>query len=568
MAAGARLVGLIAALAAFVAGAAKADDARTVHYAVTPELVGGRLADLAVTIRFHADPSGATRLDLPSTHADAKELWRNVRDLKVDGAETVETPTPDVRLIRSRPRAALTVSYRIVSPWDHDYRMEDGGPYQPIIRPDWFYALGESLFAAPERWSEDTPATFAWAAAPAGFALASTLEAGRLTLADIPDGVAIGGRDVRILRDGETRLAIRGHFPFADQAALASARRLLIGERAFWGDPDEPFLVAIAPEATPSPFHKSMTGDGRRHGFSLAMTENVDLALMLPILAHEEFHTWNARQLGGLADGPQAPAAYWFSEGFTDFYSWRLALRAGVFSLQDFADAVNAALLAYDSSSVRTAPNTRIVADFWHDAEVKRLPYQRGALLAAIWDARLRTQSGGRESLDAILQDQRRRARMRGQRDPAAELFVKVAAAHGLDVRADLAAYIDRGEPIVLPEDVFGPCAKVTTQAQPTYDLGFDIHATADGQVVRGVRSDTAAYAAGLRDGMTPVRIHHSQSALDDAVVTVRQSEGATRDIRYKPAGAGQITVQRVALTSGMDPKACARSMTGLVNQA
>lgn len=557
-----RLAALIAIAVALASCAARADDLRTIRFTLMPQTADGKLVDLDITLRFHADASGETRLRLPSHHADARELWRNVHDLKVDGATAVETPSPDVRLIHSRPHAALTVSYRIVSPWDHDYRMEDGGPYQPMVRPNWFYSVGEALFATPDE-VDDTPVTFAWAGALPGFALASTLEAGHLTLKDVSDSVSMGGRDVRILRAGQTRLAIRGRYPFTDEAALDAARKLLVGERAFWGDPDTPFLVAIAPETTPSPSSSSMTGDGRQHGFSLAMTENVTLTMVLPVLAHEEFHTWNAGQLGGPLPDPQEARGYWFSEGFTDFYAWRLALRAGVFSPQDFANQVNATLLAYDSSPVRTAPNARIAADFWHDADVRRLPYQRGALLAAVWDAQLRARSGGRDNLDAILLDQRRRAKRPGH-DPAPLLFVEVAAAHGLDVRWDLAAHVEKGDPIRLPEDTFGPCGKVITETQPTYDLGFDIHATAESHVIHGVRPGSAAYAAGLRDGMALVSSHHTQSAADDAVVTIRQPDGTTRAIRYKPAGDGQITVQRLLLTPGMDPQACARSLTGV----
>ena len=51
------------------------------------------------------------------------------------------------------------------------------------------------------------------------------------------------------------------------------------------------------------------------------------------------------------------------------------------------------------------APATRIAAEFWSDRQVSDLPYQRGAIVAALLDREIRASSSGRQSLDHFLRE-------------------------------------------------------------------------------------------------------------------------------------------------------------------
>ncbi|RSU47346.1 M61 family peptidase, partial [Sphingomonas sp. S-NIH.Pt15_0812] len=68
----------------------------------------------------------------------------------------------------------LTVSYHVVSAYDHDPTVDDSEQPRPVIRPTWFYAVGNALFGYPAG-REDAPATFDWSSAP-GIGFASDLE--------------------------------------------------------------------------------------------------------------------------------------------------------------------------------------------------------------------------------------------------------------------------------------------------------------------------------------------------------------------------------------------------------
>src|SRR5690348_907197 len=89
-------------------------------YTLSPEIRGGQLSALDVTIQMRAGPDGRLALDLPGAGGAAVELWRYIDDLKVEGAKAVRAPTPAERLIEAEPGAPVTVRYRVVSAFDHD----------------------------------------------------------------------------------------------------------------------------------------------------------------------------------------------------------------------------------------------------------------------------------------------------------------------------------------------------------------------------------------------------------------------------------------------------------------
>jgi predicted metalloprotease with PDZ domain len=220
-------------------------------------------------------------------------------------------------------------------------------------------------------------------------------------------------------------------------------------------------------------------------------------------------------------------------------------------------------LLAYGASPERRSPNTRVVEAFWSSDAVQKLPYQRGAMLAAIWNARLRAKSHGRVGLDDVMRAQKAAAAKRSV--DAAALFPRIARRFGLDVSEDLKRFVDQGAPLTLPQDVFGPCARVVEEERPIFSRGFDSEATAKaGMRVVGTDPASPAYAAGLRDGMTVVARVEGQpgDSLKPYALQV-DDHGARKVIRYLPQGAAKVRVQQVRLTAGAGAT-CATTLSGL----
>ena len=163
---------IVAAAMAFAAHGAWAAQA-PVAYRLTPVVDHGALTALAVEMRFSGDADGVTDLELPSSWAEGEKLWRLISGLTVDGAQ-LDQGGEAVRVLRHRPRARVTVRYEIKVTGEADPG-RDHLKGEPVVRPGWFMAHGEGVFAAPAG-RQGEPATFAWGARPKDWTLVSDLD--------------------------------------------------------------------------------------------------------------------------------------------------------------------------------------------------------------------------------------------------------------------------------------------------------------------------------------------------------------------------------------------------------
>ena len=144
---------------------------------------------------------------------------------------------PALRVIESEPGASLRMSYLVVSAYDREPRTDDGQPFAPIVRPTWFHAFGESLFASLDE-QDERPATFEWDGGSTGLRLASDLqhlEAVGGTVSDVRESIVLGGRELAVLEEvvdgAPLRMAILGAYGFSHQAFFDMARTIVRAER-------------------------------------------------------------------------------------------------------------------------------------------------------------------------------------------------------------------------------------------------------------------------------------------------------------------------------------------------
>jgi predicted metalloprotease with PDZ domain len=229
-----------------------------------------------------------------------------------------------------------------------------------------------------------------------------------------------------------------------------------------------------------------------------------------------------------------------------------MLVREGVWTPQQYAADLNIMLRDYAQSSVRTEPNTRVVADFWNNQEVQKLPYQRGRMLALVWDGRLRANG---HSFDEVVRAMRARARAATEPLTAAGIFLEAASAAGLDPSAELASNIEAGAPIALPADLLAPCGRIGTREVPNFHRGFDIEATqANNNIIAGVDRTLPAYAAGVRDGMTLIRREAGEIGDSEQEIAYVMRDGETeRTFRYMPRGRGSFTLQQLEIDANLE---------------
>ena len=555
------LTALIALLGYCSGGMARAAEVSpTYAYSIAPVRSDKRLTALRVQLKFRCDAGGERTLILPIDDADGHP---HLADLVVSGAQSTSSGADKLHL-RLPPGAEVTISYDLLPGADKDPETQSRAP---IIRDDWFAVHGESALIVPEGHESDG-ATVRYASAPDGWTLTSNLDDAVTTIADVRDTMFVGGARYREMRRHEAganlRLVHPPEFTQSAAAALDDIARIDAAERVLWHAKGEPFFVAVVPLADDVEYE----GRGILVGFVLFLGAHVPKDVWLHLLAHEHMHTWISRRIGGFpVDDSDLEA--WLNEGFTEALAGRVLLRSRLWSAEQFLADQNMALLRYGTSPVRTAPNARIGTDRNRDPDVNKLPYDRGSLLAVLWDWAIRRRTSGHlglvDVLLAMAEQASRNARV-GVHVSADRLFPAVARLlTGIDFTDDIARYVDRGDPIVLPSDAFGPCAAVVSVTQAEFDRGFDIQATqrAHGRIT-GLEAGGPAERAGLHEGdrvaIDEIPSHDSQKALS---YTVIDAAGGRHPVTYLPEGLGRVTFQQIRLkpvAASLEPR-CAISL-------
>lgn len=533
-------------------------------YELEPVFESGIVKAIAVDLRFKAGATGETILELPQKWGGQDKLYEALDGFVVRGKRTSIAPgaEPWQRILRHAPGAAVRLRYLVNHADPGPTR--NGNPYRPFVLPERVQLLGATVFAAPAGVREDQPVEIHFRNFPKSWSFASDLERSPLTYRDLMESITVAG-DFRVLtrqvRGAPLRIAMNGQWPFTDDYFADTLASIAGAQYDFWRERAQPYVVTLLQTDGPT----SGGGTGRGAGFAMFATPDFSPRDMIRALAHEMLHHWIPRRLGELPAEHEGEALeYWLSEGFSDYYTLRLLVNAGVWSAADFATALNVALKRYAGSPVRNAPNTRIAAEFWADSNVGQLPYDRGLLFAIYVDSKLRGASNGVRTLDDVMRA------MRGRFDrtpgPIRDAFVDVVAEYGVDVRRELADSIDAGGDITLDADTFMPCGTVTSEDLPVFHRGFDVEATTRNQMrISGVDPELPAFRAGLRDGMT--LLAREFGTVGDATQEIGyrvSDQGVVRVIRYLPQGHGTARTQSLRLRTDLDTahvQACARRL-------
>lgn len=538
----------IASMAALVAlvlfATASAATPAAVHYAVTPEVQDGKLADLRIAVTFPTTRGRTYTVVVPDDAALATVTY------VVEGGEWIGGDTPrDRRLTAKASSAQLTISYRLTAAAG-DMRAPN---QQTLVRTAGFSMRGEDVLLTPQGFEKKTAT--ASLAAVRGWTITTSLER-PVSMARVGDSLFLGGADYRLATREVDGVAYRLVYPesFSASAAglLDTASTIMAAQRRFWGAPARPVYIGLVELRNDGDY----SGRGLNDGFVLYLGKNADPRALPRLIAHENLHRWITRAIGGFPETDSDLEA-WLHEGFTEAYTGRLLVEAGVWSIADDVDDWNATLARYGTSPVKTAPNSRILADRQRDFDVNRLPYDRGRLLALKWDRDLRARTKGRVGLDEVLRAQMAQAarlERNGRSLSAGKLFPRVARRlTGVDLAADYSRYVDAGETLVVAPDAFGPCIEVVPVTQPVFDRGFDLDATfAAGGRVTGLEPGGPAERAGLKAGD---KIRIDEIPTNDSRVTltyeVDEGGGRRRTIRYRPEGGTMVTFQQLVLKPG-----------------
>ncbi len=226
---------------------------------------------------------------------------------------------------------------------------------------------------------------------------------GRYEIRDAERAVFFVGRDLREKRATvgpmDFTFTTTGEWAFTDEEAARLASSILKehGE-TFGGAVEGRAMLMLAPFPRPMAAERwSAETRGRTvlllSGRSPSKVEA--LARLSVPLTHELFHLWipNGVALDGDYD--------WFYEGFTMYQAMRAAVRLNLLTFEDFLSAIGRSYDAY--ASARDSDKLSLIAQSerrWTGSPA--LIYQKGMLVAFLYDLTLRQKSGGKRSLDDV----------------------------------------------------------------------------------------------------------------------------------------------------------------------
>lgn len=545
-----------------------------VFYEVSPNLQNNDVK-LKIKLSFKGDKSGVTKVKLPSEFAGQFELFKAVQNLKIvnGNAKLIDTEKPEIKKITHLPNEKITVEYELIQDWQGNPNagsasQNQGSGYRPTIKKDYFHILGNGFWILPDS-DENTKllVSITWKDFPIDWKLANSFGANqnrqifRTDAGSLMSSVFVGGDfklKPKLVKGKPVWTAIRGKWNFTDEEFTNLTEKIIASEREFFKDFNHPYYLVTALPLEDDKSSLSFGGTGLTNSFATFMTTNAQIENVASLLAHEYFHNWNTISFGGMKQ-PEA-LIYWFSEGFTDYYTYQLLFRSGLMSAENYVAQYNLFANEYYLSEVRNADNQRVLADFFKSYEVSKLPYRRGFFLATKWNQIIRQQSNGKKSLDDvmrnILQDKRHGKIKELSKEYLLSLFSKFA---NYDFELDIEKYIEKGETIDNLNGVLGNCVANSELSLGKYELGFD-DISLQNKVISGVTENNAAYENGLRNGQKLLGASVYFGNASKQVEIVIEENGKPKKITYLPQSKSKVNVPHFKLKeylSNEEKKSC-----------
>ncbi len=467
---------------------------------------------ISVKMAFDGDPSGQTTLrftnwaELPGrgNHVDKLTAHGVLDKLYVDREADGEWS------IRHRRNEPLVITYEVPEN-TRQASNNNRDHHRPIYNESLLHAVGHVFLALPQHLGDNVELTLAWD----GFGDWMTLTSlGSLdktvtmttSTQDLYGALFVAGPlriEERYVNGNPIYISLHGeHWDFTLEELADNVATIAQVERDYFDDHAFPFywVSAIAVgEALESGY--SYAGTRLHNSFALFLNpstrfESSELtgSPIMRLLAHEMMHVWFGGKLLPSLEADEG-TYFWFSEGFTDYFTNLVMLESGLLTDLQYVNVVNDVFRDYYYNPQRDAPNQAIPGNFYQSMNYRELPYQRGKLIALALELGIVTRS-----LKDIMADWLRD-------DSWSEGFTLDDFLDALDPELSdsqleaLTDAIEQGGDIDWSLFNDGHCLEVFETDVFPWEVGFDYITSFETATVSGVIRGSAAYWAGLRNG-------------------------------------------------------------------
>lgn len=507
------------------------------------------LPALEVRLHFTPDTGKVTQVAYPNEAWGEENLFNAIRQVKLlegNGSILLEPDSGQITINHPRDPGPMALSYKIVqdSPGPED--ADDS--YRPIVQPTYFHVFSHNLLAVPRHYEvgeEPSAKIFLkWTGWANDQVIHNSFGSGRReqNLGTIPllrfhSAVFVGG-DYRVhsreIEGNRIYLGIRGDWvPFTEEEVMDLLAHTVSAQREFWQDHSQEYFTVIM-RPYPQENGSSFQGTGLTNSFATAISNNefTELDQLVYLFNHELMHNW----IGHTIENESEEAQYWFSEGFTDYYTSK-NIAANQIDGRDwgyYIKGINETIRLLEASPVKEAPNEEITYEnFWSSREFEKLPYHRGKLFAFYLDQQIIAVSDGAHSLDDVMRDLLRAAREEGQK-LTHEYFLKVVNGY---LAADITPFFNRHivEGQMLPlTSLLETLGLAYHDEAMLFDLGFSFNE--ERTRIKDVNPLSEAFKAGVRIGDRVIShsIYFDNTEREVELVLVR--DGNQIPVSYYPA--------------------------------
>lgn len=465
-----------------------------------------------ISLLFIGSKKGTTVLQLPNEWGGLSFLYRSLEELKVEGGSYTYKEGDSSKLIIKHKRSAkLRLHYQLKSAVN-DTVPDNSDRYKPFISDKYMHFIGTTFLAHP---ADEATAVYtidiSWKGIPTGWKYFSSFSneqnhrISNTTLEAFTGSLWTAG-DFRVynfkVNGKPVYLAIRGNWQFADTVLYNMVQRTVYFQRKFWNDYSiDRFSVSLVPLRIENEDSYSYGGTALTNCFTSFATpvKNIQLSKLLYLYNHELMHYWIGNSIK-VSDPEEL--MYWFSEGFTDYFTHLNLYENGFINKQQYQQSIDSLLAVHYNNPAHESANTVIKEKFWTDPVIQKLPYNRGFVFALYADASLHSATNGKTRLKDVMQQLLNVAR-KGERVSVASFTKAMEKYIPEGFSSAMEQYIHQGKFISL--DAFNAVTQNSFEERtvPVFAYGFttDKGRLAKDAVVATVDEGASVFKAGLQKG-------------------------------------------------------------------
>ncbi|WP_299439234.1 M1 family aminopeptidase [uncultured Aquimarina sp.] len=502
---------------------------------------------IKISMKFQPDDGEITKLRFQDKAWGEEELYNSIQKMKLLNTKGTVVKNKDSNWIQiTHPKGVKELHFEYFLKQDITDDEAAQNRYRPIIYKDYFHIFSHNMFMLPDHFVSETADEFDivldWNNFPENYTIHNSFgsEKRKQQIEDVTEeefhsAIFVGG-DFRIhkneIENNQLVFATRGNWiPFKDSTVSDLLYRTVKAQRNFWKDHSQKyFTVTMMP--FPQKEGSSFGGTGLTNSFATSVSNNDQSSIeqLRYLFNHELMHNW----IGHAIKNENEEEQYWFSEGFTDYYTQKNIAKNKIlkFDEENFIEEMNVTIKNLFSSPVADKPNDEITYDnFWSDRNYEKLPYYRGTVFAFLLDLRIKKDSDNKHSLDDVMRDLFTQSKK--DKKLNSKMFVEtVNKFTETNIDDFFKEHIIEGQLFDL-KTVFSDFDLEYSSKATIFDQGFSYDKEA--RIVTQVDPNSEAYAAGLRadDVLGGWSIYYGN--IDKEIELKVNREGTQETITYLP---------------------------------